>query len=687
MLKKKTVERIADIDFEFNKVVEPKLNLVSCVVIDRHTKERKKFWLHKDADSKKKLVKHLQQYQTFFAWSVVAEARSFIALGLDPLDFEWIDGFLEYRMLTNHNDRLQWGKQLVDGRVKFVVKPKPKWQREEGEEGMGFRPTHSLAEATYKLTGRIRDTAHKNKIRDLIISSPKDFSPDERKWILDYNEDDVVDLPDIQKALEKEVFSLLPDITREDYIKEAKLRGRYAAHTAWMENIGYPINVQATKNFSKQVDNILYDLQREINHLFPDIKPFKWQRAKNKFSWNQKITKEWIEENHDIDRWKRTKGGGLSLALEAWERFYDYKHDYPEDKFGAQMVRFLKLKQSLYGFAESTGVKKASDRKSFWDYVGSDGRVRPYLNIYQAQSSRSQPAAKGFMFLKPAWMRALVQPIKGRFVAGIDYGAQEFFAAAIMASDTNMMEAYLSGDPYLALAKLVGAVPPEATKDSHKSVRNQFKTIVLGISYLMSKYGLAIKLTADTGRVWDEDEAQEQIDLFYSDDAFWKLKDFQEEILLNYADKGHVRLPCGWYMFGDNENHRSVTNVPIQGLGASVMRKAVDLARARGVTVIFTLHDALYIEDEIGKEWKIAVLRDCMREAFAFYFPKNMQDMARKIRLDPFAWSPNYKPDSVMHVGKSKMEVPCSNIYIDERAGSEYEKFSRYFEDRAEDEL
>lgn len=199
----------------------------------------------------------------------------------------------------------------------------------------------------------------------------------------------------------------------------------------------------------------------------------------------------------------------------------------------------------------------------------------------------------------------------------------------------------------------------------------------LGISYLMTKYGLAIKLTNDTGRVWTEDEAQEQIDAFY--DAYPELQEWQDDIKSSYSDGGAIRLDCGWVMWSDNENLRSVCNVPIQGKSASIMRKAVDLAESRGVKILFTLHDALYMEDKIGQEHKIKILADCMREAFIFYADKKYKKVAGEIKLDPFAWSPNYKKDSEIYLGKEKWEVPISNLYIDSRSESEYNKFSKYF--------
>jgi hypothetical protein len=48
-----------------------------------------------------------------------------------------------------------------------------------------------------------------------------------------------------------------------------------------------------------------------------------------------------------------------------------------------------------------------------------------------------------------------------------------------------MMDAYRSGDPYLAFAKQAGAAPPDATKVTHKAVREQFKQCVLAVQYGM----------------------------------------------------------------------------------------------------------------------------------------------------------------------------------------------------------
>lgn len=662
------------LDFEFNRTVEERVNLVSCCTLTADG-ERAKWWLHNSPQEQAKLKIYLEQFNRIIGYACVAEARSFISLDLDPLKFSWIDLFLEYRMLTNHNDELQWGWQLVDGKKKYVKKPKPKWERTEEDSANGFKATHSLAEATFKLTGEIRDTEHKEQTRLLIISDPKEFEPHQREQILNYNMDDVEFLPQIWKRMQEEYFKLAPGETVKDYFNEAMTRGRYSAHTAIMESIGYPIDVEATRNFSKQIPHILMECQRDINRQFPDIKPFKWNKKTSSFRWDQKVTRKWVADNHNLETWTETDTGNISLALEAWEKFYQFKHDYPPGNFGAQMVRFLKLKQSLYGFSDTGGK-----RKNFWDSVGSDGRVRPYMNIYGAQSGRSQPAASGFMFLKPAWMRSLVVPAKGNFIAGIDYGQQEFFLSALESRDQKMIEAYLSGDPYLFGAKHAGVIPQDGTKETHKIERDVFKNTYLGILFGMTKYGLSVKLTNDTGREYDEDDAQEQIDYF--EELFEDYMDWKQRLMDAYEDGFGIRLPCGWRMWTDNDNIRSVCNVPIQGFGASIMRKAVDLAVTRGCRVIFTLHDAIYIEGKVGREVDIAILNDSMREAFQFYFRgTDLYEKAGNIKLDPFAWSPDYEKDSEIEIGGKygRIKVPTSNLYVDERAINEYERFKKYF--------
>lgn len=677
-------KRLVSVDFEFCEVTEQFVKLVCCVLMVSG-KSPERFWLHGDKAEQKRLKQRLlslQKDSIFLSYAAVAEGRSFLSLGLDPAQFTWVDEFFEYRCLTNNNDNLLYGPQLVNGKVKNTRKPPPKWERTEEDSGTYFRPTHSLAEATFKLTGKTRDTEHKNVMRDLIISNPESFTSKEREDILEYCEQDVIFLPEmLEKILEQyEALNVPIDFTLE---QEMCLRGKYAALTAKVESIGYPIDKDKTLNLIKAVPAVLFMCQRDINDQFPDIKPFTWKLKENKYSWNQSATKDWLRKNVDTDRWMKTDSGDLSLKLEAWERHFPFHHDFPRGNFAAQMVRYLKLKSHLGGFVPNKNG-------SFWDAVGSDGRVRPYTNPYGAQSSRSQQSSRSFLFLKTAWMRALCIPKKGKAIAGIDYGSQEFLVSALIAKQaispnaktTSQIEAYKSGDVYLAFGKLIGLIPPHGTKTSHKAERNLCKSAVLGMSYLMTEIGLSAKLTADTGQEVSEAEALQYINDFY--EVFWELAEWQQLIQEEYKDKGVIKLPCGWAMWGDNDNFRSIVNVPIQGFGASVMRKAVEFCNEAGLTVIMTLHDALYIEYDADDLEALDKFYDCMKRAFVYYFED--KENASIIKMDPFAWSPDYEADGEL-VTPNGLKVPCSNMYIDERGEEEYKQFSKYFDYREENAL
>ena len=84
-------------------------------------------------------------------------------------------------------------------------------------------------------------------------------------------------------------------------------------------------------------------------------------------------------------------------------------------------------------------------------------------------------------------------------MAYVDWEQQEFAIAAALSVDRAMSAAYTSGDPYLAFAKQAGAVPPDATKASHKQQRDQFKVCALAVQYGMAERSLAQARKRDRG--------------------------------------------------------------------------------------------------------------------------------------------------------------------------------------------
>ncbi len=656
------------IDYEYNHTNDPKLNLVCASYLQGNNLNS--YWLHKRPHDQVILANDLMNNKgIIFSYNVVAEARAFISMGLNPLDFKWVDLYLEYRMVTNHNHQVQYGKQLIKGKVKTVRPPSNKWDMSEEEiKAANFaKPEHNLGAACFKMLGVQIDTAHKTAMRNLIISCPKSFSRQERTKVQEYCDSDVRYLPELWEEIKLEVHELIGDKQYSTYLQEAHKRAEYSVRTAMMEALGYPINYQATRNFADSVPSILFELQREINELFPEIQPFELNKKDFKFVKKEAKLRAWVSDYVEDTgvKWRLTDKGSYSLSLDAWGDHFSFRHYYPKDSFPAQILRYLKVNQNMNGF-------RPSKKRNFWDSVGSDNRSRPYMGIYGSQSARSQPQATGFIPLKAAWMRSLIQPPKGRAICSIDYKSEEFLISAILSGDKNMMLAYQSGDVYLYFAKLAGAVPWDGDRKDFKDIRNKFKSTTLGISYGMTKWGLSKKLTQDMGVEVDEDEAQDLIDLF--EDAYPDYMEFITTCLDNYEVDRYLKLPCGWYMFGDNNNFRSVGNFPVQGAGSSVMREAVTLCQDAGLDVIFTLHDALYIEFDSFMFEEVATFADCMVKAF-----HNVLPSATKIGIDVATWSNDY--DSIEEEYEIEgYEVKQSKIYVDERSKPEYEKFKKYFE-------
>jgi len=665
------------LDFEFNQTKEKDLNLVCAVLSTGETNTP--FWLHNNPkrkeELKKEILKFHQKGAIFVAYAATAESRAIATLGINPAKLRWIDLMLEYRMLTNHNNTLAYGRHLINGKEVKTHPPKPKWQmtEEEREERDMSKPSHSLASCAYKLLGVKLDTEHKTQMRNLILSNPQNFTPVEKKVILEYCASDVAHLPQILKAQIKHYRELHTEWDLKALPKEMLVRGEYAARTALMERIGYPVNVKWVKRFVEKVPEIMREMSEDINSQFPKFPPFKWNNQRQAYSMDLKTIRSWIDKKMPSN-WMRTETGLLSVSADAFEEKFHYKHDYPRGNFGAQMLRFFKFKKSLNGFLPKT--PNAKNKETFLDYVGSDGFCRPYMNIFGAQSGRSQPKATSFIPLKAAWMRSFIQPPKGYVIVGMDYSSEEFLISALVARDIEMVKAYKSGDPYLYFAIGAGAAPPGATKKTHKKIREPFKSTTLGVGYGMQEISLAAKLTQDTGQEYTPEDARVLIDQFY--ELYSNYKHWCEAHLQEYREKKMVKMPCGWTMYGDNDNFRSVNNVAIQGRGASVMRKAVALCQDRGVQIIFTNHDALYALVKIENlKKKIDIMWDSMIEAFCHYFDGRAKEHAACIRLEGEMWGPDLS-EGEFTTPKGRI-LKTEKIHIDERAVREYQQFSKYF--------
>lgn len=227
--------------------------------------------------------------------------------------------------------------------------------------------------------------------------------------------------------------------------------------------------------------------------------------------------------------------------------------------------------------------------------VGQDGRNRTLLSAFRARTGRNQPSNSRFIFGPSCWLRGLIQPEQGRAVAYVDWEQQEYGIGAVLSGDKAMMHAYASGDPYLAFAKQAGAVPPDATKQSHPAVRDQCKICLLAVMYRMGAQSLAQSLGQS------EAAARHLLDLHRQTyPRFWRWS----ESAVNHAMlRGWLRTVFGWrILVGVETKPRTLANFPSQGNGGEMLRLACCLLTEAGIRVCAPIHDAVLVEagaDEI----------------------------------------------------------------------------------------
>ena len=204
------------------------------------------------------------------------------------------------------------------------------------------------------------------------------------------------------------------------------------------------------------------------------------------------------------------------------------------------------------------------------------------------------------------WLRRLIKPEPGAALVYADWSSQEFGIAAALSGDPRMMEAYGSGDPYLA--RWLGRRPAGATKEPQASARD-VQGVVLEVSYGMESEALASRLGVLPL------EARELLRKFRETyPRFWRWAQNIVDAAFQARNSDRLRLASGHA--GGPEPPFRFRNFPMQANGAEMLRLAACIGAERGIRIYAPVHDAILAEapdDEI--EEAAAALQQHMRAA------------------------------------------------------------------------
>jgi hypothetical protein len=390
----------------------------------------------------------------------------------------------------------------------------------------------------------------KAAMRDLILSGGPWTSAEESE-IIGYCESDVVSLAHLLSAMHGQI----------DWPR-ALLRGRYMKAVSVIQTNGIPLDVDTLDllrtSWHSIQDQLIADIDSDYGVF--EGRTFKADR------WERYLIFNGIP-------WPRLPSGRLDLSD---DMFKEMSKAYPL----VSPIRELRLALSQMRLANL--------------YVGDDGRNRCLLSPFSARTGRNQPSNARFIFGPSVWLRCLILPEPDWGLAYVDWSQQEFGIAAALSGDLAMMEAYRTGDPYLAFAKQAGAVPQEATKQTHQEAREQFKACVLAVQYGMGEASLAARINQPVAR------ARLLLELHKRTYRhFWEWSDsVVDEAVLG----GRLWTCFGWQIQVQGViNDRSLRNFPMQANGAEMMRIASILLTEAGIKVCAPVHDAFLIEAPLGE--------------------------------------------------------------------------------------
>jgi hypothetical protein len=343
-------------------------------------------------------------------------------------------------------------------------------------------------------------------------------------------------------------------------LSQARFRGHYIRAVAQIEAHGIPVDHSLYNALLEQWNPLKYALVERINPRFgfPYHKGDHFRHAPL-LAW---AATQGIE-------WPLTPTGRAVLEMDALK---DLVLLYP------QIEPFRQLRKTLNQM-RTTGFP-----------IGRDHRNRFLLWPYGTKTGRNAPGTSVNLMGAASWLRSLIQAPSGYGLAYIDWAQQEYGIAAAFSHDRGMQLGYLSGDPYLALARMAKAVPSWATKTSHAAIREQYKTVSLGVLYGMRGPSLArrLGLSESAGEQLLADH-QQAFPTFWA----WSQRIVQQALFIH-----HIQTVYGWRLHcgpSAETNVRSIANFPMQANGSEMMKVACCLVLEAGVAICAVVHDALLI--------------------------------------------------------------------------------------------
>jgi len=541
-------------DFEYND-----RQVLMCMArkVTKTEKELSYFDFRDDIDTQK-MADYIKQNESeiFVSYAIAAEINSLLRLGIDVRNIKCVDLMAECKMITmSHDDYFAPSGSMLDS-VRALLKKK------------------------------VTETkAHKDAMRDLILDN-EIWTEDEWLEIATYCESDLEDLP----ALFKKIVAIHKEEKHPFKMAHALHRGNFMRKATEMDfaSKGFPVAKDKLLNIYKHKEEVKTSIVKAL----PPVWRFCYVKNKRgKWSLKRNLVLDVIKKNK-WSKWLLTETGAPCLKSDYLKKL---ELDYP---------RVEPLRRAIKSLATLNSKDMSKDIVN--------GYIKPTTFGYAAKTGRNGLAPKrGYLLNLPSWMRKSITPHTGEIMIGSDWSQQEIAIAAFLSGDKRLEAAYKSGDVYLALGKMSGAIPEDGTKKTHPRERDMFKTLQLALAYGKGLKSLSrdfYNLLKSDG--WSLIEASVQAkEVYHWHKQYFKVYwDWINNEVKQAKIKGWVETSDNWVCWvGKNSRRTQLLNFPSQSHGAVMMRLATfafyDLWQAGEVgPVLCSQHDAFYFNSTVSKE-------------------------------------------------------------------------------------
>ena len=495
------------------------------------------------------------------SYSLSAEITSLLRLGIDVTKMVCIDLMVESRMITmSHHEYFTMDSSMM-GQVACLL-----GKDVESEK------------------------AHKDKMRDLILGQ-ESWNKEEWASIVAYCESDIADL----RALFIKIREIHEAADHPYGLDTITARADYVRKTTEMDfaSKGFPVDTQSVNNIFKNREGVKINLIRNLSQ--------EWREcfvvSGNSFILKQHLLEKLVASK-GWKNWPRTDTGKLSLDTDTLK----------------ELSKRIPEAQEIRQYRQTENTLRSTD---FSDKI-VDGYIKPRTSAFTAVTGRNGLEPKrGYLLNLPKWIRKIIHPAEGMILLSGDWSQQEIAVGAALSKDQNLIDAYNTGDIYVAMAKMANMIPEDGDKKSHPIERELVKALQLALGYGKGVKALGVDFHAIMGGGEAQASAKARQIHAWHQRAFKDYWAWANQGVRDAYSKGWTEALDGWvsWVTVNRTKKTQLLNFPMQSTGAVMMRKATLMfyeAWRNGLLppLLCSQHDGFYFntsETELEKHNKLMI--------------------------------------------------------------------------------